>query len=384
MSTSKIASRWRELSGENNWEGLLHPLDVDLRRYLIHYCQRAGAAGDAFNGTRASKGYAHSMYPADEFFARVGLENGNPYHYKVMSFIYAATAADEIAYFGYVAVATDQGKAVLGRRDILVSWRGTITNTEWGNDANIFQTSGKELFGNDFVQIHAGFYNTYMKTIANSPYVKTSARDQVCHAVQQLVTMYQNEDVSITVTGHSLGAALATLNAMDIAYNGFNKPAGNPNKSFMVTAFPAASPRVGNMFFKGVCDKLENFHILRIVNATDPVPKVPFLPGVYFHVGEELDIDTTKSPYLKWNISPHNLEAYQHAIAGQQENGEFKLIEELDFDNPVINKYTDGLLDEYKIPDNWWTKELFKNMVQTDDGHWKFNDISYVPDPPTA
>ncbi|XP_039021251.1 phospholipase A1-IIgamma-like [Hibiscus syriacus] len=379
-----IASRWRELSGENNWEGLLRPLDIDLRRYLIHYCQRAGAAGDAFNGIRASKGYAHSLYPADEFFARVGHETGNSYHYKVVSFIYAATAADEVAYFGYVAVATDQGKAALGRRDILVSWRGTITHTEWANDANIFQTSAKELFGHDIVQVHAGFYNIYTKSIANSPYAETSAREQVCKVLQQLITMYQNEEVSITVTGHSLGAALATLNAMDIAHNGFNKPAGNPNKAFVVTAFPIASPRIGNMFFSGVCDKLENFRILRIVNSTDHVPKLPFLPGIYFHVGKELGLDATKSPYLKWNISAHNLEAYQHAIAGQQENGEFKLEEEVGFDNAVINKYTDGLLDEYKIPDNWWTKELFKNMVQADDGHWKFNDIAFVPGPPPA
>ncbi|MFQ6644646.1 hypothetical protein Gotur_020563 [Gossypium turneri] len=45
--------------------------------------------------------------------------------------------------------------------------------------------------------------------------------------------------------------------------------------------------------------------------------------------------------------------------------------EELHFDLPIINKYTDGLQDEYKIPDNCWTKGL---MVQTEDGHWMFKD----------
>ncbi|KAB2007502.1 hypothetical protein ERO13_D10G031800v2 [Gossypium hirsutum] len=384
MASSAIASRWRELSGENNWEGLLDPLDLEFRRYLIHYLQRAGAAGDAFNGTKASKGYALSLYPPDEYFARVGLEKGNPYRYKVTNFIYAASSDDEVAYFGYVAVATDEGKVVLGRRDILVSWRGTITISEWVSDANIFRTSAKDLFGTGSVKVHTGFYNTYMNSNANSPYTKTSARQQACKAVKELVDKYQNEEVSITVTGHSLGAALATLNAMDIAHNGFNKPTDNSNKAFMVTCFPAASPRVGNLAFKGVCDRLENFHILRIVNSKDPVPKVPFGPK-YFHVGEELGIDTTKSPYLKEKIiNPHNLEGYQHAIAGMQKDGDFKLEEELDFDNAVINKSSDGLLDKYKIPDNWWTQELFKNMVQTDDGHWKFNDTAYVPDPPSA
>ncbi|XVE88178.1 hypothetical protein DITRI_Ditri19aG0047700 [Diplodiscus trichospermus] len=369
---SSIASHWRELSGEKNWKDLLHPLDLDLRRYLIHYLQRAGAAGDAFNGTKASKGYALSLFPPDEYFARVGLEIGNPYRYKVTNFIFAATDSDEAAYFGYVAVAIDEGK------------RGTITRTEWLDDAKLFLTSAKELFGNDFAHVHSGFLSIYTGTIPNSPYAKTSARDQVRKAIQELVDKYQHEEVSITVTGHSLGAALATLNAMDIAANGWNKPTGDSSKAFMVTAFPAASPRVGNLFFKGVFDELKDLYLLRIVNSTDPVPKVPFLPGIYTHVGEELGIDTTKSPYLKSDISPHNLEAYQHGIAGLQENGEFKLEEELDFDNPVINKYSDGLLDKYKIPDNWWNKENFKNMVQMDDGHWKFVDSAYVPDPPSA
>ncbi|XP_021294319.1 phospholipase A1-IIgamma-like [Herrania umbratica] len=380
---SSIASRWRELSGEKNWEGLLHPLDLDLRRCIIHYSQRAGATGDLFNNNKASKSFGLSLYPPDEYFSRAGLEIGNPYKYRVTNFIYGAAAASVSEYFGYVAVATDEGNAVLGRRDILVSWRGSITSADWADDANFFLTSAKELFGTDSAQVHSGFLFIYTGKVADSLYSKTSARDQVLRAVQEQVDQYQNEDLSITVTGHSLGAALATLNATDIVANGFNKPTGNSDKSFMVTAFPVASPRVGNGKFKEIFDGLKDLHLLRIVNSTDPVPKFPIGFG-YTHVGKELGIDTTKSTYLKSSTNPHNLEAYEHGVAGVQENGEFKLEEELDFDNAVLNKYGDHLLDEYEIPIEWWNNEKFKGMVQMDDGHWKFVDSAYVPDPPSV
>jgi hypothetical protein len=71
----------------------------------------------------------------------------------------------------------------------------------------------------------------------------------------------------IWITGHSLGAALATLSA------------GRYGSAQGVYTF--GSPRVGNEVFK------ENFEvkIYRIVNNADIVPRVP-PPGEYVHVGE--------------------------------------------------------------------------------------------------
>ena len=105
------------------------------------------------------------------------------------------------------------------------------------------------------------------------------------------------EEVSITVAGHSLGAALATLNGVDMVANGFNKPSGS-DIGFPVTVFAYASPRVGDQGFQDVFNGLTtDLHVLRIKNSKDNIPRLPpvFLLG-YQDVGEKLEIDSIKSP----------------------------------------------------------------------------------------
>ncbi|KAL5841492.1 hypothetical protein ACOSQ3_012095 [Xanthoceras sorbifolium] len=214
-----IAQRWRELSGENNWEGLLDPLDIDLRRYIIHYGERTEAVANAYNGEKVSNWCRFSRYPPNKFFFEVGLQSGNPFKYKVTSFFYARSEiklgswifAEESSWMGYVAVATDEGKAVLGRRDILICWRGTMTDLEWFKDA---------LNPHHDAKVHMGFHSIYTAKSNFSNYNKTSTKEQILSEVRKLVDKYQDEEISITVTGHSLGAALATMTGVDIASNG--------------------------------------------------------------------------------------------------------------------------------------------------------------------
>ncbi|KAK8630301.1 hypothetical protein V6N13_079099 [Hibiscus sabdariffa] len=148
--------------------------------------------------------------------------------------------------------------------------------------------------------LHTGFHSLYTRKTSPSRN-KTSARQQVLDAVRELVNRYKDEDISITVTGFSLGGALATLTAMDIVVNGYNKPTtGNPEKSCMVTAFTYGSLRIGNAKLRTVFGTLgEHLRLLRIINKKDHIPKHPSGKILYAHFGKELIVNTSVSNYLE-------------------------------------------------------------------------------------
>ncbi|KAK8945158.1 hypothetical protein KSP39_PZI008026 [Platanthera zijinensis] len=312
---SSIASRWLLLHGADNWTGLLDPLDEHLRRELVRYGDFVQSAYTAFHSNTLSS-------PAN--FAL------SDRSYRVTRSLFATSPVDipswlktsippwmtrPTSWIGFVAVCDNPREiSRMGRRDIVISLRGTATALEWAENFR----SGLHAIPADSSsaavaapKVSSGFWSLYKTAGSETPSLSSAVVDEV----RRLVEIYKGEELSITVTGHSLGAALAQLVADELATEIQDSP------PIAVVSF--GGPRVGNRAFAERVEK-KGVKVLRVVNAQDVVPRVPgVLPrvrdGGYAHVGVELRVDNRVSPYLKPDTdlaSAHDLEAYLHLVDG--------------------------------------------------------------------
>ncbi|KAI9078287.1 hypothetical protein K1719_039789 [Acacia pycnantha] len=395
---------WREIQGCDNWEGLLDPMNPHLRREIIRYGEIAQACYDSFDFDPRSKYCGTCKYHPSDFFQKLDMAGVG---YAITRYIYATSNINLPKFFqksaslrsiwsphanwmGYVAVVNDASEINrLGRRDIVIAWRGTVTYLEWIYDLKDILWPANFREGDHSVKIESGFYDLYTKKEDSCNYCSFSAREQILAEVKRLTEYYADEELSITITGHSLGAALAILSAYDIAEMGLNVVSdGGVTRTIPITVFSIAGPRVGNLRFKERCDEL-GVKVLRVINVHDKVPTVPGIitnekfqfqkyieetlsfPWSYAHVGVELALDHTQSPFLKPTndlVCAHNLEAHLHLVDGYHGQGRrFHLANKRDI--ALVNKSCDFLRNEYEVPP-FWRQDENKGMVRTSDGRW--------------
>ncbi|TKW09027.1 hypothetical protein SEVIR_6G064200v4 [Setaria viridis] len=316
-----IAAVWRRLHGEDGWRGLLDPLHPDLRREIVRYGEFVDAAYGAFlSRPDAEPGHRHRA-------PRVPLQDAA---YRVTAPLFATSsagfpawlaaaapcAAQRTSLVGYVAVCDSPAEVRrMGRRDIVIALRGTCTVLEWAENvrAGLVPAADSNADASpesSKAKVECGFWNLYKTAGDRSP----SLSEMVVSEVRRLLEQYKGEEVSITVTGHSLGAALAVLIADELS-GGVAGRAKAP-----VAVFSFGGPRVGNRAFASRVEA-RGARVLRVVNAHDVVPRFPPrlpLQG-YADVGRELRLDSRASPFLRPDADYaccHDLEAYIHLVDG--------------------------------------------------------------------
>jgi len=108
----------------------------------------------------------------------------------------------------------------------------------------------------------------------------SSSSETLVNAVKD----YLNAEKATTVSGHSLGGALATLLTLDVAHN---------SKLPTPVVYTYASPRVGDYLFKDdYNDTVATSY--RMYNSTDAVPDMPLWPYTSVKTGFKLTPDTSK------------------------------------------------------------------------------------------
>lgn len=148
-----------------------------------------------------------------------------------------------------------------GGKQLWIGYRGTQTAPEWQEDMEVQQVQLMEVKGmkGKPVLVHSGFYNAYKE-------VRSTVRKIVSDAVAV------DPSITVYVSGHSLGAAIATLCMADFAA----APIANLQD---VRGYVFAPPRVGNSAFVSMLLGAAAGPVVRelhfIANDADIVPTLP-------------------------------------------------------------------------------------------------------------
>jgi hypothetical protein len=117
--------------------------------------------------------------------------------------------------------------------------------------------------GCDNCKVHRGFYTALLDDF-----------DAVTNEIKRLLTQYPNAKVK--TTGHSLGAALAQLAAMELLHRGIK----------VDNVYNFGQPRTGNSFFSAYSSS--SIPQFRHVHYKDPVPHVPPPAFGFVHTCNEM------------------------------------------------------------------------------------------------
>ncbi|MED6158203.1 Dolichyl-diphosphooligosaccharide-protein glycosyltransferase subunit dad1 [Stylosanthes scabra] len=347
----KLGLKWKQYQGINHWKDLLDPLDDNLRWEILRYGHFVDAAYRSFDFDPSSPTYATCHHPRSSLLNRCGIV-GSGYrltknlratcgiHVPAWVTKMSTWTCNPSSWIGYIAICEHRKEIIrLGRRDVVIAFRGTATCMEWLENLRATLTHlPNQVEGKDDIapMVQKGFLSLYTSKTSK----QASLQEMVREEIGRVIKSYRNEPLSLTLTGHSLGAALAILSAYDITATFENPP--------MVTVVSFGGPRVGNKSFRRILEQ-NGIKILRIVNPDDVFTRVPGfsvsknesdvegnedvhvarllgwlhrrvedMQLVYADVGQELRLSSKDLPYLKHGdvATCHDLKTYLHLVKG--------------------------------------------------------------------
>lgn len=180
--------------------------------------------------------------------------------------------------------------------DVAIAIRGTEGWLEWINDADFLQVPCPFLAGAGHTE--DGFTDMYESLRTGT----TPGSPTVVNALGALP--FAQPVGSVTICGHSLGGALATLLALDVAANTtFTNPA----------VYTYGSPRTGDSLFAGTFDQVVKTSY-RVANRLDIVPALP-PPIDYEHVLNPVELNPVRLLPLPPKVLVKYTVSCEHSLA---------------------------------------------------------------------
>jgi len=166
--------------------------------------------------------------------------------------------------FQYYETIYDKSTDLLGytginsnTQDIFIVFRGSSSMKNWLDDAKVIQVP-YTTFPECNCKVHTGFY----KSVQN-------VYQQVHSSVNDILDVYPN--YNIIVTGHSYGAAVAQLVAMELLAD-----------DIVSTVYNYGQPRIGNKEYAEFVNNVP-IDMWRFTHYKDMIPHVPPITGLHYY-----------------------------------------------------------------------------------------------------
>ena len=191
----------------------------------------------------------------------------------------------DVVAFGFLAVSD--------AKELVVAIRGTDAILEWLHDVSFLMVPSPVVGAGGLTE--DGFTAVYRSLRCGVATGTLSAKDSIKSYLDK------GTATAVTVCGHSLGGALATLLTLDLKLN---------TSSRAPTIYTYASPRIGDHLFARSYNAAITASY-RIANRQDIVPNLPpILPFPYEHVNAQYELNPPPNAIAPTIPSMHRLTTY--------------------------------------------------------------------------